>query len=114
MNVTDGNVLLDNPVRFSQHSNIETLTSAELVKKKSQHLSPAEYVIHVFRGVRATARAIGRSPSSISKWTSPRDTQGRGGSVPGSVQKTILAKAKELDLDITADDLIFGRDVRVD
>jgi hypothetical protein len=69
-------------------------------------LSPAEYVVLVFKGVRATARVVGRTPSSISKWR----TTGNG-SVPSSLQKKILDKAAEYSLDITPSDLIFGRHV---
>lgn len=67
------------------------------------HLSPAEYVIHVFGGVRATARALNRTPPTISKWHK------QNGHVPTSIQKLILDKASELGLDITPDDLIYGR-----
>lgn len=77
---------------------------------KDVHLSPAEYVIRQFKGVRATARAIGRSPSSVSKWRCPKgEKRGCDGQVPGTVQRVILEKARELGLDITPSDLINGR-----
>ena len=69
-------------------------------------LSPAEYVIHVFGGVRATARAIGVTPTSISKWTRREE-----GTVPTSKMKKIIKKAELLGLDITPDDLVLGREV---
>lgn len=69
-------------------------------------LLPAEYVIKVFGGVRATARAIEYTPEAISKWR----YQGKG-RVPSSVQKLILTKANEMNLDIQSDDLILGREV---
>jgi len=72
-------------------------------------LSPAEYVIQVFGGVRATARAIGRSPSSISKWQKPRSQGGSDGCVPNAAQRIILEQAKKQGLDITPGDLIYGR-----
>jgi|2_EtaG_2_1085320.scaffolds.fasta_scaffold246290_2 hypothetical protein len=72
-------------------------------------LNPAEYVILSFGGVRATARAIGYVPESISKWR----YQGRG-RVPTSVQELILDIANERNLDITAMDLIKGRNVDYD
>lgn len=82
---------------------------------KSQHgsdsMNPAEYVIHVFDGVRATARAIGRSPSSVSKWQKPRAERGCNGQIPSAAQLLILKKAKELALDVTPDDLIYGRKI---
>lgn len=75
------------------------------------HLSPAEYVIRCFKGVRATARVLDRSPSSVSKWTRPKDERGTGGYIPSRAAREILAKAKELSLDITPADLLFGREV---
>lgn len=75
------------------------------------HLKPAEYVIHVFRGVSATARALGRDRSSVCKWRLPRERRGCDGQVPGGVRQAILSKAKELGLDINSDDLDFGRSI---
>lgn len=75
------------------------------------HLTPAQYVIRVFKGVRATARVLGRSPSSVSKWTKPKSARGTDGQIPGTAQRTIIEKARELRLDITANDLLFGRDI---
>lgn len=75
------------------------------------HLGPAEYVIHVFRGVRAAARALGRDPSSVSKWRLPKERKGCDGFVPGPVRQTILTKARELGLDIDSEDLDYGRDI---
>lgn len=72
-------------------------------------ITPAEYVIYVFNGVRATARAVGRSPSTVSKWQKPKDQKGHDGYVPSNVQRKILEVARERGLDITAKDLIFGR-----
>ncbi len=69
-------------------------------------LNPAEYVIRTIGGVRKTARAIGRTPSTISSW---RKERGTNGNIPRSAQKPILAFAKQKGLDITASDLIIGR-----
>ena len=69
-------------------------------------LSPAEYVIRTIGGVRKTARAINRAPSSVSAW---RYKKGIGGDVPRNAQKSILAYARARRLDITAADLIIGR-----
>ena len=67
-------------------------------------LSPAEYVIHVFGGISATARAIGRSKMAVSYWK----TQSKG-RVPGPSQALVLAAARKKKLDITPEDLIRGR-----
>jgi hypothetical protein len=76
------------------------------------YLSPAKYVIHVFGGVRPTARAIGRDPSTVCKWPLPRAQKGCDGKIPGGVFRTILKEAKKRKLDITANDLIFGRNIK--
>lgn len=68
--------------------------------------SPAEKVIDAFGGVRATARALGRNPSSISRWRRPQEEGGTGGRVPGGLQAVVLQKAREAGLYLTADDLI--------
>lgn len=72
-------------------------------------LSPAEYVIKTFGGVRATARAIGRDKSSVSVWRASKDKKGTGGLIPHKAQALILKVAREKNLDITAEDLIVGR-----
>lgn len=77
----------------------------------SMQLTPAEYVISVFKGVRATARAIGRSPSSVCKWRRDKDRAGTDGQIPRCAQVALLLKAREMGLDLTAEDLIFGRAV---
>jgi len=75
-------------------------------------LSPALYVIHVFGGVRKTARAIGRGPSSVSKWKLPREKDGCEGNIPSAAQRKILKVAEEQSLDITPHDLLYGRNVK--
>ncbi len=75
------------------------------------HLSPADYVVRVFKGVRATARLIGRSPTSVSKWTMPKAKRGSNGMIPSQAQRIILLKARALGLDLTAEDLILGREI---
>ena len=75
-------------------------------------MSPASYVIKVFGGVRETARAIGRSPSSVSKWTKSREQRGCAGKVPGAAQRLILRAAIRLRLDIKPEDLVVGRNTK--
>lgn len=69
-------------------------------------ISPAEWVIRTIGGVRKTARAIGKTPPTVSSW---RKQRGSGGEVPSSNHKKILRYARVKRLDITAEDLIFGR-----
>ena len=71
----------------------------------STHMNPAEYVIHILGGPRATARYVGRDHSSVIAWR-------KRGAVPGDCQVIILQKADKDGYDITAQDLILGRKVR--
>ena len=73
--------------------------------------NPADYIISVFGGVRKTARAVGRSAASVSKWPRPKATGGCDGYIPGGVHQKILSFARTQKLDITADDLLFGRTI---
>jgi hypothetical protein len=75
-------------------------------------LSPAEYVIRTFGGVRATARALGRSAAAISKWRKPREEKGTGGQIPRKAMWELLAKSRELGLDLNPNDLLLGREVK--
>lgn len=70
-------------------------------------LTPAEYVIFKFGGVIRTAEALGRDKSAISRWLHKP-----GGLIPNQMQATVLKRARELKIDITAEDLIVGRNVR--
>lgn len=75
-------------------------------------LTPAEYVIRTFGGVRATGRAIGRDFSAVSRWQRRVDKTGQVGGIPRVLHTVILKKAEAMGLDITADDLIYGRKVK--
>lgn len=75
------------------------------------HLTPAEYVINVFGGVRKSGRALGRTASAISKWTRSDKNGGCGGRIPSRMQEIILQVARIQKLDITPEDLVTGRDV---
>lgn len=72
-------------------------------------MKPAQVVIQAFGGVRATARAIGRDPSTVSRWKKPKSKKGCGGDVPGLLHKTILRVAQNRGLNITIQDLLYGR-----
>lgn len=79
----------------------------------SMQMSPAEYVVHVFGGVRATAKALGDWPSTVSRWRKNRADGGCDGNVPAGAQRRIMAVAKKKKLDITPSDLMYGRSVRL-
>jgi len=70
------------------------------------HLSPAQCLVRAFKGVRATSRRVQRTPSTVCNMV-------RRGYVPFPVQVTALQIAQAEGLDLTAEDLILGRDVRV-
>jgi len=72
-------------------------------------LSPAEYVIYAFGGVHAAARAIGRDAGSVCAWKRPRSRKGSDGRVPGKAQMAILRVARDMQIDITPEDLVIGR-----
>lgn len=75
-------------------------------------LNPAEYVIKMFSGVRPLARAIKKSPSTVCLWRTNRSRKnGQKGRIPSSSHLPILKQAEVRGLDITADDLIYGREV---
>lgn len=76
-------------------------------------LSPAEYVIHTFGGVRATARAIGRSAQAVSLWRAKKSRGGTGGRIPGKAQLLILAYAHQNSIDITSKDFVDGRRIHI-
>jgi transposase-like protein len=69
--------------------------------------TPAGKCIAAFGGVRALARELGRNPSSISRWRSPKEEGGTGGSVPAQLQGRVLALARARGLSLVAEDLIL-------
>jgi hypothetical protein len=68
------------------------------------HITPVQCVIKAFGGVRKTARAIGRTPGAISLWKH-RDW------IPSEISALVLKKARESGLDLTAEDVVLGREV---
>lgn len=71
-------------------------------------MSPADKVVAAFNGVRATARAIGLSQSTVSRWRFPKEKNGLSGRVPSIHQAKILKISREQNLGLTAEDLIHG------
>jgi len=64
-------------------------------------MKPTMCVFRAFGGVRATARMLGLSPSTVSRWQ-------RTGFIPSRHHANILAKAKLLNKRLTAKNLIYG------
>ena len=71
---------------------------------KTTTKTPYELVIAEFGGVAALGRGISKDPSAISKWAN------RHGCIPSTEQKKVLEKAWELNLNISAYDLVMGRE----
>jgi len=66
------------------------------------HQTPVDICIKTFGGVRKLAKAMGIDPAAVSRWK-------KRGTVPAYIQKKLLTIAKERQLEISAEDLIFGR-----
>jgi hypothetical protein len=77
-------------------------------------MTPAQYVIHKFGGVRQLARLLKKSPSAVSRWPKPSSINGRDGRIPYTEQKRILQIARERGIDVTAEDILLGREVEVE
>lgn len=70
------------------------------------HLHPAAYCCRTFGGAYKLARAIGVHVTVPWKWCQHQD-----GYLPPKQLKPILTAAKTRGLDISAWDLIYGRDI---
>jgi hypothetical protein len=68
----------------------------------TKRYTPASWTLKQFGGVCAVAKALDMNSSLVSRW---------GARVPTSRQAAVLEIARERGLDITAEDLIYGREV---
>lgn len=68
-------------------------------------INPAVLVIEYFGGIRPTGRALNRSPGAVIKW---KET----GQLPQSIQRYILENAKQNHWNLTATDVVLGREER--
>jgi hypothetical protein len=66
-------------------------------------ITPVQLAIQSFGGVRRLAKAIDRDPAAISRWQ-------KNGIVPSAAQRRLLQIAWERGIELTAHDIIFGRD----
>jgi len=67
-------------------------------------IPPATLVVHAFGGVRSAARLLSCDASTVSRWQ-------HTGRVPSSWQRRVLELAWSKGIDLTAHDVIFGREV---
>lgn len=69
-----------------------------------KHITPVELVISMFGGVRKLAKCIGRDPAAVSRWR-------KNGLVPTQVQRKVLEAAIAREINITAHDIVYGREI---
>lgn len=74
-------------------------------------ITPAAYVISLFGGIRPLARDLDVEPSTVWRWKEPAAAGGSDGQIPRTMQGRLLDIAKARGLDLTAEDLIRGREV---
>lgn len=72
-------------------------------------MTPAEVVIDVFGGVRATARVAEVNPSTVCRWLKPRQHGGTGGMVPTEHMQHLLEAALAMGKLLTAEHLVRGK-----
>lgn len=72
-------------------------------------MSPAEVVVDVFGGVRATARAAEVNGSTVCRWLQPRKRGGTGGMVPKVHRERLIAAAAKLGKLLTDEHLTIGK-----
>lgn len=76
-------------------------------------LCPADYVIYVLGGPKATGLAIGRTRQAVSLWRIPKKKGGTGGRIPPKCQVLLLKYAYENAIDIKPEDFTYGRRIDI-
>ena len=66
-------------------------------------VTPYEIVIEAFRGIRPAARLLGLDPAQVCRWR-------RSGLIPAPYQRRVLEAAWRRGIDLTAHDLVCGRE----
>jgi len=72
-------------------------------------ITPARYIVEIFGGPTKTARALDLTVSGVNQWHHRKNKFVGSGIIPAQHFPLILKRAKELDLDITINDLVYGR-----
>jgi len=65
--------------------------------------TPVQLAISSFGGVRELARSINRAPAAVSRWQ-------RSGNIPSSIQRKLLETAWDRGIELSAYDVIFGKE----
>lgn len=72
-------------------------------------MTPAEVVIDVFGGVRATARVAAVNASTVCRWLKPRRAGGTGGRIPPEHIDILVEAATKIGKLLTPDHLQRGK-----
>lgn len=72
-------------------------------------MTPAEVVIDVFGGIRATARVLDVEPSTVCRWTWERRRGGTGGLVPQRYFEVLMIAATTRNKLLTLEHLHKGK-----
>ena len=75
-------------------------------------LTPVEVAARAFGSQYKLAKALGVPDRTISHWKRSKDRKGCDGDIPRTYLRKVLTIARTKGLDLTADDLIFGREVQ--
>lgn len=105
-------------LRFPQHFNVyakthNIFTDADVVKPTTQTPAPkavnqAARIFKKFGNARKLAKAMGRTPSTLYRWTYEKKRGGTGGLIPSSALPAVLEAARCSGIFISADDLFPG------
>ena len=95
-------------MRFAASVAVNAMLRSHLL----MHMTPAEYAIFIFGGVRKLARAVKREPCNITRWKKTRKG-GTVGTIPANLHAVILVAAKENGKTITADELVNGKTMEI-
>lgn len=73
-------------------------------------LTPVDCAVRAFGGVRPLATAIRQYPGSVCQWRTRQTKRRAAGDLPTVVQRRVLEVARERGLQLSAEDLILGRE----
>lgn len=71
-------------------------------------MTPLEYVKFLFGGVRPVARVLNIEPGNVVGWTKRKNVAERG-QIPSKYHVRLLEEAKNRNLELTPDQLIYGK-----
>jgi hypothetical protein len=69
-------------------------TLARMTNRIKHSMQPARGVVDLLGGCRVVSRALGISPSTVSRWMAPKSRQNLGGRIPLAHWQALLDLAK--------------------